>query len=487
MNDTPGDTPDPPARATPPGNTLTDTPARAPEEGPLRGRGVRSLSLADDLRFNLQFMLPYLLQGIFTRERFWVGFFARVHRDPLAVRLLSAFRRKYGSDYLSLHMLNSKALLVLDVEGVRQVLDNSPLRYADPPAKRNGMARFQPGAVTISRDAAWRDRRRFNEAVLHGPQQAHPRAGPFLEIVAREAGATRSRPGTRLVWDDLQDLFRRITLQVIFGPGARNDAALWEGLRAMMRESNRPLGPAGRRPSRHFEPFYERMRRYLRRPQEGSLVSTFAEAPQSAETRVENQVPHWMFAMNETLATNTARALALILAHPRVEQRVREELEGVDLSTAEGVQGLTYLEGCLLEAMRLWPTTPVLVREALAPDTLGGLGRLGSLGGVPVAPGQQVLIHNGFQHRDRESYHLADVFSPESWPEAWADYRFNHLSHGPQVCAGVGLALLLGKAVLAALLSRERYVLLKPALDPSRPLPHAYDYFALTLERVPLG
>ena len=51
----------------------------------------------------------------------------------------------------------------------------------------------------------------------------------------------------------------------------------------------------------------------------------------------------------------------------------------------------------------------------------------------------------------------------------------------------MGLALLLGKAVLAALLSRERYVLLKPALDPSRPLPHAYDYFALTLERVPLG
>jgi cytochrome P450 len=137
--------------------------------------------------------------------------------------------------------------------------------------------------------------------------------------------------------------------------------------------------------------------------------------------------------------------------------------------------------------MRLWPTTPVLVREALTPDTLGSLGSLGSLGGVPVAPGQQVLIHNGFQHRDRESYHLADVFSPESWPEAWADYRFNHLSHGPQVCAGVGLALLLGKAVLAALLSRERYVLLKPALDPSRPLPHAYDYFALTLERVPLG
>jgi hypothetical protein len=51
----------------------------------------------------------------------------------------------------------------------------------------------------------------------------------------------------------------------------------------------------------------------------------------------------------------------------------------------------------------------------------------------------------------------------------------------------VGLALWIGKAVLAALLSRERYVLLKPALDPARPLPHAYDYFALTLERAPLS
>jgi cytochrome P450 len=195
-------------------------------------------------------------------------------------------------------------------------------------------------------------------------------------------------------------------------------------------------------------------------------------------TKVENQIPHWLFAMNETLATNAARALALIAAHPEAQARVREELAREDLASAQGIQRLTYLEGCLHEAMRLWPTTPMLIREALTEDRLGD---------VLVRPKTQVIIHNGFNHRDREASHLADAFTPEAWPGAWADYRFNHLSHGPQVCAGSGLVQLIGKAVLAALLSQDDYRLVKPDLDPGQPMPYALDYFALSFARVPLA
>ena len=67
---------------------------------------------------------------------------------------------------------------------------------------------------------------------------------------------------------------------------------------------------------------------------------------------------HWMFAMWETLGANTVRALAAILAHPDVEGYVRGEMAMADPSTATGIVRLPYLEGCLQEAMRLWPTTP---------------------------------------------------------------------------------------------------------------------------------
>ena len=60
---------------------------------------------------------------------------------------------------------------------------------------------------------------------------------------------------------------------------------------------------------------------------------------------------------------------------------------------------------------------------------------------------------------------------------------FNHLSSGPQVCAGIDLLLFIGKAVISTVLSRGRYVLQEPALDPAQPMPYAFNYFDVRLGR----
>jgi cytochrome P450 len=438
-------------------------------------RAISALSLPDNLLYNLAHVAPYYLQGIFTRNRLGVWLVAHAHPDPLAVRLAERLIRKYRSRYLYVSMLGTRSLLVLSPDGVAQVLDRSPAIYADAGVKRRGMSHFQPNAVTISRGEEWRERRRFNEAVLDYDRDPHRDADRFLGIVAREVAAALAVPGDDLSWSDVGALFERITLQVIFGQRARDDRPLIEGLKSMLRESNRVFGL---RKSRHFDGYYARIGAYLREPEEGSLVARCREVPSTDATRVENQIPHWMFAMSETLATNTARALALIAAHPEAEERVRAELSGADPSCPGGVHGLVYLEGCLQEAMRLWPTTPLLVRESLAEDELGG---------AVVPAGTQVLIMNGFNHRDRETYDQADAFCPELWLRGRVDRRFNHLSNGPQVCAGKGLALFIGKAVLALLLREHRYTLRRPALDAGRPLPHAFDHFATLLGRAGHG
>jgi cytochrome P450 len=405
------------------------------------------------------------LQGAFTRSRFWVGFWTRCHRDPAAVKFVSGLRARYGRDLLYLRLPTSRALLVLDRDGVGHVLERSPTVYAEGKLKRDGMRVFQPNAVTISRGDDWRERRRFNEAVLDFGCPVHQYAEGFLQIV-RDEVAPATGPAPRFhCWGDFDGLFERIALEVIFGRSARHDTTLTQLLRKMMREANRPLKP---KHSRYFDAFYARLGAYLYRAEPGSLVALCRAVPSTEQTRVENQIPHWTFAAWETLATNAVRALALILAHPRAEQRVRQELAATDLTSAEGINRLAYLEACLQEAMRLWPTTPVLVRETVTQDTLDG---------ATIPPRTQVLIWNSFNHRDQAAYPLANTFSPEAWADGRPSPLFNHLSSGPQVCAGLDLLLFIGKAVLALLLGKDRYALVGPPLDPDRPLPYAYNYF----------
>jgi cytochrome P450 len=430
-------------------------------------RTIPSLSFWDDLLFNLGYVVPMAMQGTFTRSRRWVGFWARAHPDPAAARFVARLRRRHRSGVLSLHLGLTKSLLVLDPDGIQHVLDHSPTIYADPPPKRKGMSVFQPNAVTISRGEDWRDRRRFNEAVLESARPVHEYADGFLRIVQEEV----ARAPRLDRWDDFDDLFARVMRQVIFGRSARDDSELTDRLRSLMREANRPIG-LGR--PKQLEPFYARIRAYLDAPESGSLVALCRQTPSTARTHVENQIPHWMFAMWETLGTNTVRALAAILAHPEAEAHVRVELAGSDLTTPGGIERLSYLEGCLQDAMRLWPTTPMLVREAVVADTLDG---------VTIPAGRQVVIWNSFNHRDREAYPLADTFSPEAWANGRPSPLFNHLSSGPQVCAGVNLLLFIGKAVIATILSRGRYVLLEPPLDPARPMPYAFNYFDVRLGR----
>jgi cytochrome P450 len=180
-----------------------------------------------------------------------------------------------------------------------------------------------------------------------------------------------------------------------------------------------------------------------------------------------------MFAMRDTLGVNAYRALAVIVADAEAERRARAELAGTDLSDPAAVAGLGYLEGCLVEAMRLWPTTPLLAREVTR-DT--------ELAGQSIEEGTQVMILNAFNHRDPGSVPDADRMKPDRWAAGERDYRFNHLSNGTQDCPGGPMVLLLGKAVLARMLDRFQLELEDPKLEPGEPLPHMLDFFSVKFE-----
>jgi cytochrome P450 len=394
---------------------------------------MKSASLVDSLRVLLTGVVPALVRGLFSPRPRAMALLTRLDADRRAVETLSALKAKLGGEGAKL--LGGRLVVVWGERALHEVLERSAWEYAaDAGAKAKGMGHFQPDAVTLSRGEDWRDRRAFNEHVLGSPDASRLRA-VAAEEVAQLSGD--------LDWAQWARLFDRITLRVVFGDAHRDDTELTQTLERLMGEANRLVGLST---GDDYHELYRGLERALIDPPPESLLARFADAPQTDRTRVTQQIPHWMFAMRDTLAANTFRALAAIVAL------------GLYRDDAE------HLDGCLQEAMRLWPTTPLLARETTEEVTLAG---------ERLAEGTQVLILNTFNHRDTAAVPDADRFVPGRG----RSIRFNHLSNGSQDCPGAPIVSILGVAVLAEVLRHHDLELLEPRL--SEPLPHMLDFFAI--------
>ena len=411
-------------------------------------------SIVEGLRFTAQVAVPNVVQGLFRRRRTLTAVSEKTGAEGLAIGFVNGLRRSYGNGPLWVRVGKDEAVLALGRDAIRHVLEGAPDPYAaDPEPKKSGMERFQPDALTISRGAEWQDRRRFTEAVLDTGKPLHRLADRFAGVAGEEADGLSGE----LDWDAWNRCVRRATRRIVLGERAADDDELSEMLGELMDKSN----PPGRGDAELLERFSGRVEEYVSAAEVGSLVGLFAEAPVTDVTKPARQVTHWLFALGDTLAINALRCLALLVVHD--DQRER------------AAQSPDFLEACLQEAMRLWPTTPMLSRVAVSDAVWDG---------VRVPEGTQILIVNGFQHRDRETFAFADRFAPEEWisGEAGGDWSFYHFSHGPAGCPGAGLALLVGKAMLATVLRGFEVRLVAPALDPGRPVPHSLDYFGLRFE-----
>lgn len=416
-------------------------------------------SLEESLRVVFLGLLPAVSRGLFAPRPKVTRLLTSVDADRRTVDMLGEIRRKHPGQGVKL--LGGRIVVLWGPDAIKEVLEQSADVYdSGSGAKGKGMQHFQPDALTLSRGEEWRDRREFTESVLATSERVHPFGERFVTVASEEVQELRL--GSTLDWKDFERLFDRLTLRVIFGDRARGDQELTELLETLMSEANRLVGLS---PNDAFYELYGGLESQLRDPEPGSLLARFADAPQTDRTRVVHQIPHWMFAMRDTLATNTYRAVAAIAAQPEIERGVLEELEGKDLTDPSVVDGLTYLEGCLQETMRLWPTTPLLAREATRDTTVAG---------DSVDEGSQVMMLNVFNHRDPEVAPDIDSMNPERGD----DVRFNHLSGGTQNCPGGPLVSLLGKAVLAQLFSRYRVILREPQLPEEGALPNMLDAFA---------
>jgi len=415
-------------------------------------------SLVEGLRFTAQVAVPNVMQGLFRRRRTVTALADRTGADGFAVGFMEGLKRNYGEGPLWIRVGKDEALLLLGRDAIRHALERSPDPFAaDPEPKKSAMEHFQPDALTISRNPEWEDRRKFTEAVLDTGKPKHRLADRIGAVSAEEA----SKLPHELDWDTWNGAVRRVTRGLILGDSAADDEELSGMLGELMDKAN----PPGGGDDELLERYTRKLQPYIDAQEPGSLVGLFPQAPTTDRTKPERQVTHWLFALGDTLAINALRCLALLAVHDPERGRAAEDP--------------AFLNACMHEAMRLWPTTPMLSRETIQ-DT--------DWDGVAVPQGTQLLIVNTFNHRDHDALGArADRFEPEQWlsGDAGHDWSFNHFSNGPQGCPGSGIALEVGGAMLGTLIRDRDVRLLNPKLDPSKRLPYSLDYFGLKFECPP--
>jgi cytochrome P450 len=429
-------------------------------------------STLEGVRFTAQVGVPNVLQGLFRRRENVVRAAGVVATDQLAYRLTQGLVRKYGPNPFYVRVAKDEALLVSHPDDIRLVLEGSPSPFAsDPDAKKKGMSAFQPHALTISRGDLWANRRAFAEAVLDTGKPVHRLADGFAAVAVEEADALLAA-GVPITWEALNAAFQRLTRRVVLGAAAAEDTGLSEQLGALMAAGNKMPG----KPDPAYADFEARLAEYVDDADPAALTALVSGAPHDNRTEVAGQLVHWLFAMGDTLPANLFRSLAVLATHPASLAVVRSEFAEAEPSDAAAVAEAAYTAGCLMDAMRLWPTTALFGR-VLTEDFRFPHGEL-------VKEGTQVLIHNLFNHRNRDRVPYADTFAPEEWVsgDAGSDWSFNFFSNGPQGCPGAGLSVFLGTAFLARLATAgDPKVVSGPRLKPSSPLPYSLDIYTLSV------
>ncbi len=425
-------------------------------------------SALEGIRFTAQIGAPNIIQGLFSKRELPVKIASRLGTDHLGFELVDGLVKKYGPGPFYVRVAKDESLLVTHPDDLKFVLGGSPDPFAsDPEPKVKGMAAFQPDALTISRGDLWAQRRQFADAVLEPDRPVHRLAESWTGICA---DAARELAGTPIQWADIDRAFLRVIRRVILGNSAGDDTRITDLLGELMAQGNKMPGE----PGPQYPEFIAAIQRYIDKAEPGSLAAQVTAAP-TPPGGAAGQMVHWMFALKANLAANVLRALAALATHPEQQREARLEVSRADLTTAAGVASLDYLGGCLLEAMRLWPTVGLLVKVAHRDVEFPS--------GAVLPEGRQALIYNVFNHRNRARIPYADRFSPGEWVSGSAgqDWSFNFFSHGPQNCPGGGISVFLGQAVMANLLNAGPLSARGVRLDPGKPLPHAVDLYGLTV------
>uniref|UniRef100_UPI003B63730A cytochrome P450 4C1-like n=1 Tax=Odontomachus brunneus TaxID=486640 RepID=UPI003B63730A len=164
---------------------------------------------------------------------------------------------------------------------------------------------------------------------------------------------------------------------------------------------------------------------------------------------IREEVDTFMFEGHDTTSIAICFTLLLLAEHKDIQNRVREEVNTV-MKECEGkltmtsLQNLSYLDRCLKEALRLYPSVYFITRVTAEDVRLHDY----------VIPSGTIIHLNIYGvHRDPNFWPNPNVFDPDRFlPEKIQNrhpYSYLPFSAGPRNCIGQRFAMLELKAMIA--------------------------------------
>ncbi|KAK2577279.1 hypothetical protein KPH14_003416 [Odynerus spinipes] len=174
---------------------------------------------------------------------------------------------------------------------------------------------------------------------------------------------------------------------------------------------------------------------------------------------IREEVDTFTFEGHDTTAMALCFALLLFAKHKDVQERIRDEVNTVMLEkdyklTISVLQGFSYLERCIKETLRLYPSVPFISRQ---------INQDCQLKNYLLPAGTTCHIHIYDLHRDPNFWPNPLVFDPDRFlPEnvkGRHPYSYIPFSAGLRNCIGQKFAMLEMKLIIA-------YILHNFALEP---------------------
>lgn len=440
----------------------------SPATEPRTSATIPTLGPVDHARVLGRVLLSPVVKGPIVRRPRAVDLAGRIDLDAAGVAEMQRLRSRYGAGPVQLRLPGRRMALLLDPEDVHRVLNEGPEPFSPASLeKRGALNHFEPGSSLVSTPQQRLTRRPLNERVLEADRPVHRHAEQMTAVIAEEVSALLGHAdftGT-LDWDAFAVMWQRMVRRIVLGDSARGDDQVTDDLRRLRERGNFSyLVPQNRR---RRERFLGRLQEYVDRAEPGSLTAMLAQTPAPADAEPIQQIPQWLFAFDAE-AWATFRALALLASHPGAAQTARAEAEGEGPTSATpagdapaadakpcGPRDRPLARAAVLESLRLWPTTPLILRDT----TEETAWRNGTL---PAGAG--VVVFAPFFHRDDRTLPEAHRFSPELWSgdRDDRDWPLVPFSGGPGMCPGRNVVLLTAGHVLGELLRQRNLTAEKP-------------------------
>ncbi|KAL2836682.1 cytochrome P450 [Aspergillus pseudoustus] len=233
------------------------------------------------------------------------------------------------------------------------------------------------------------------------------------------------------------------------------------------------------------------VRKRIQQYQDGKKLDDFFQALMETKTGSPNYLPFGEIVAEISIMLNAGslstavainNALYMLLKHPEVLAKLREEVDAVadedEVSIAyDKVKDLPYLRACLDESLRILPPTPFNLPRKTPPEGCEILGQW--------VPGNTTVSMSSYvAHRDAKVFPEPEVFRPERWlGDAGKQLQpyFITFSAGARGCIGRNISYLEQTTIIASIIHRYDLEL----ADPSVPQP-SYEHLNMNPGPLPV-